>query len=48
MNETIFSILLFILGLIIGVVVLLIINYLRTKEKEKAYLKQKKNLINLK
>ena len=35
MNETIFSILLFILGLIIGVVVLLIINYLRTKEKEK-------------
>ena len=35
MNETVFSILLFILGLIIGVVVLLIINYLRTKEKEK-------------
>ena len=35
MNETIFSILLFILGLIIGVVVFLIINYLRTKEKEK-------------
>ena len=35
MNETIFYILLFILGLIIGVVVLLIINYLRTKEKEK-------------
>ena len=35
MNETVVSILLFILGLIIGVVVLLIINYLRTKEKEK-------------
>lgn len=35
MNETIFSILLFILGLIIGVILLLTINYFRNKQKEK-------------
>ena len=35
MNETIFSILLFIIGLIVGIVLLLVINYLRNKEKEK-------------
>lgn len=35
MNETIFSILLFILGAVIGVVGLLIINYFRNKSKEK-------------
>ena len=35
MNETIFSILLFVLGLIIGIVLLLTINYFRNKQKEK-------------
>ena len=35
MNETILSILLFIIGLIVGIVLLLVINYLRNKEKEK-------------
>lgn len=35
MNEIIFSILLFILGLIIGVILLLTINYFRNKQKEK-------------
>ena len=35
MNDTTFSILLFILGLIVGVILLLIINYFKNKQREK-------------
>ena len=35
MNKTLFSILIFVLGLIIGVVILSIINYLKNKNKSK-------------
>ena len=35
MNDTIFSIFLFVLGLVIGIVLLSIVNYLKNKEKEK-------------
>ena len=51
MKDNEFSILLFILGLVIGIVLILVINYLKNKKKEKLadsiIEKQKKKLINI-